>query len=112
MTGSDRAGRVSDIPSNSGDLMVNLESDGVCSGGRQVPGVRMPSWSSFDPEADRKLVRGLNEGDRDALAMLYDTYGERLYDYSMSLAQESKAAADLVHDSFIDAYRSAPRRRD
>jgi RNA polymerase sigma factor (sigma-70 family) len=72
----------------------------------------MPSWSSFDPEADRKLVRGLNEGDRDALAMLYDSYGERLYDYSMSLAQEPKAAADLVHDSFIDAYRRAPRMRD
>lgn len=72
----------------------------------------MPKWSPLDREADRRLVLGLNEGVEDALATLYDTYAERLYDYGLSLVQESKAAADIVHDALVDAGRRAPRMRD
>ncbi|MEU9840800.1 sigma-70 family RNA polymerase sigma factor [Actinomadura sp. NPDC048032] len=72
----------------------------------------MPRLSTSAPTADRKLVKGLNEGDEAALAALYDEYGERLYDYALSMSGDGKAAADIVHDAFIDACRRAPRMRD
>ena len=72
----------------------------------------MSRWSLFDPDADRRLVRGLNEGDEDTLIALYDAYAERLYDYCKSLIGDSKIAADTVHDCLIDACRRAPRMRD
>ena len=72
----------------------------------------MARWSRFAPSADRRLVKGLHDGDEDVIATLYDVYAERLYDYSMALLDDSKAAADVVHDTFIDAVRRAPRMRE
>src|SRR3569833_941124 len=72
----------------------------------------MARWSRFAPDADRRLVKGLHDGDDDVLATLYDVYAERLYDYCMALLDDSRAAADVVHDTFIDAARRAPRMRD
>ncbi len=40
--------------------------------------------------------------------MLYDEYAERLYDYALSMTGDEKVAADIVHDTFIDACRRAP----
>ncbi|MUN41105.1 sigma factor [Actinomadura litoris] len=72
----------------------------------------MPRVSPSEPVADRRLVKGLNEGDEAALAALYDEYGERLYDYALSMTGDEKAASGIVHDTFIDACRRAPRMRD
>ncbi|MDL4816908.1 RNA polymerase sigma factor [Actinomadura opuntiae] len=72
----------------------------------------MPRLSPSEDAPDRKLVQGLNEGDEEALATLYDEYGERLYDYALSMAGDEKVAAGIVHDTFIDAGRRAPRMRD
>ncbi|MFG2088894.1 MULTISPECIES: sigma-70 family RNA polymerase sigma factor [unclassified Spirillospora] len=72
----------------------------------------MPRLSPSSHTADRNLVKGLNEGDEAALAALYDEYGERLYDYALSMSGDAKVAADIVHDTFIDACRRAPRMRD
>ncbi|MFB4304763.1 RNA polymerase sigma factor [Actinomadura sp. GTD37] len=72
----------------------------------------MPRLSTSARSADRELVKGLNEGDEAALAALYDEYAERLYDYALSMSGDRKAAADIVHDTFIDACRRAPRMRD
>jgi DNA-directed RNA polymerase specialized sigma24 family protein len=71
----------------------------------------MSQWSTVDQEADRRLVEGLNEGEDDALAELFDRYAGRLYDYAAAMSQEPKAAADIVHDALIDASRRAPRNR-
>ncbi|TYK50532.1 sigma-70 family RNA polymerase sigma factor [Actinomadura decatromicini] len=83
-------------------------------GGRPmpVPGAWMPRLSPSAHVADRKLVKGLNEGDEAALAALYDEYGERIHDYVLSMSGDEKIAADIVHDTFIDAARRAPRMRD
>jgi len=72
----------------------------------------MARWSRFAPDADRRLVKGLHDGDDDVLATLYDVYAERLYDYCMALLDDSRIAADVVHDTFVDAARRAPRMRD
>ncbi|WP_235828109.1 RNA polymerase sigma factor [Actinomadura rubteroloni] len=42
---------------------------------------------------------------------LYDAYAERLFDYASSLTGDRRAAADVVHDAFVDACRRAPRMR-
>ena len=72
----------------------------------------MPRLSTSARSADRELVKGLNEGDEAALAALYDEYAERLYDYALSMTGDGKTAAEVVHDTFIDASRRAPRMRD
>ncbi|MFA1549721.1 RNA polymerase sigma factor [Actinomadura chokoriensis] len=72
----------------------------------------MPRLSTSARSADRDLVKGLNEGDEAALAALYDEYAERLYDYALSMSGDAKVAADIVHDTFIDACRRAPRMRE
>ena len=72
----------------------------------------MPRLSPSVRTADRNLVKGLNEGDETAFAALYDEYAERLYDYALSMSGDEKVAADIVHDTFIDAGRRAPRMRD
>jgi DNA-directed RNA polymerase specialized sigma24 family protein len=72
----------------------------------------MARWSRFASDADRRLVKGLHDADDDALATLYDVYAERLYDYCMALLDDQRVAADVVHDTFIDAARRAPRMRD
>lgn len=72
----------------------------------------MARWSRFAPDADRRLVKGLHDGDDDVVATLYDVYAERLYDYCMALLDNTRVASDVVHDTFIDASRRAPRMRD
>ncbi len=72
----------------------------------------MAKWSRFAPAADRRLVKALHDGDGEALATLYDVYAERLYDYCVALLGDPKMAADVVHDTFIDAFRRAPRIRE
>ncbi|MFC6884782.1 MULTISPECIES: RNA polymerase sigma factor [Actinomadura] len=72
----------------------------------------MPRWSSEEVAADRRLVQGLNEGDDVALGELYEEYAPHLYDYVSSVTGDVKVTADIVHDTFIDAYRRAPRMRD
>lgn len=71
----------------------------------------MPRWSPPDV-ATRRLVRRLNDGDADALAMLYDAYAERLFDYAAAMTGDVRAADDVVHDALVDAWRRAPRIRD
>lgn len=72
----------------------------------------MAKWSRFAPAADRRLVKGLLDGDDEALATLYDVYAERLYDYCVALIENRDDAADIVHDTFIDAARRTPRMRE
>ncbi|MGK5555227.1 RNA polymerase sigma factor, partial [Actinomadura kijaniata] len=72
----------------------------------------MPRWSPYPAETDRALAVGLTEADGDALGALYDAYAGRLYDYVLSVTGETRPAADIVHDVFIDAARRAPRMRD
>lgn len=72
----------------------------------------MAKWSRFAPAADRRLVKGLLDGDEGALATLYDVYAERLYDYCVALIDDENDAADIVHDAFIDAARRTPRMRE
>src|ERR671914_453981 len=72
----------------------------------------MAKWPRFDPDADRRLVTALSEGNEAPLAALYDIYAERLRDYCGSLVRDQRVATDIVHDTLIDAHRRVRRMRD
>ncbi|ROO90600.1 DNA-directed RNA polymerase specialized sigma24 family protein [Actinocorallia herbida] len=71
----------------------------------------MVRWAGSGSEGGRELVRGFHEEDAGALERAFAVYGEQLYDYGYALAGDPRAAEDIVHDTFVDALRRAPRMR-
>jgi RNA polymerase sigma-70 factor, ECF subfamily len=60
--------------------------------------------------SDRALVSALAEGDQAALAALYDRFHADVYRFVARLAR-TDIAEDLAQQTFLEAYRSAPRFR-
>jgi RNA polymerase sigma-70 factor, ECF subfamily len=65
------------------------------------------SVSRSSSEADAALMRAVAEGDRKALARLYDEYADRLLALARRLLRSPREAEDLVHDVFIEVWRHA-----
>jgi RNA polymerase sigma-70 factor (ECF subfamily) len=67
-----------------------------------------------DAEKDAALVRAMADGDRSALAALYERHSGLLMGLAMRIVRERREAEDLLHDVFLEAYRAAkdfdPRR--
>jgi RNA polymerase sigma factor (sigma-70 family) len=53
--------------------------------------------------SDSELVAGVAEGDRSALAEIYDRYADMLFDFCVGLGCDRDTAADCVHDVFCRA---------
>ena len=60
--------------------------------------------------SDRALVSALGEGDQAALGALYDRFHADVYRFVVRLAR-GDIADDLAQQTFLEAYRSAPRFR-
>jgi len=60
---------------------------------------------SGDPDAE--LVERLARGDRTALGELYDKYSTFLLSLAMRVVKERREAEDLLHDVFLEAWRTA-----
>jgi RNA polymerase sigma-70 factor (ECF subfamily) len=58
-------------------------------------------------EADALLVRGIAEGDRQALARLYDRYAGHMLALGQRILGERREAEDLLHDVFLEVWRQA-----
>ena len=56
---------------------------------------------------DVRLVARIAGGDSGALADLYDRYGGLMVGVALKILPERQAAEDLVHDVFMEAWRSA-----
>jgi RNA polymerase sigma-70 factor, ECF subfamily len=64
--------------------------------------------SDGDPDdGDRALVAAIAEGDRTALANLYDRYVSILLAVGQRMLGNRREAEDLVHDVFLEAWRQA-----
>ncbi|GGS76501.1 sigma-70 family RNA polymerase sigma factor [Nonomuraea spiralis] len=72
----------------------------------------MPGWPTIGRADDQELVEALRRADTDAPATLYDSYGERLYDYALSLIGDREAAADAVHDALVTAQGCVERLKE
>lgn len=60
-----------------------------------------------DAELDAELVASVARGDRDALAALYDRHSGLLLGLAMRIVRDRREAEDLLHDVFLEAWRSA-----
>jgi RNA polymerase sigma-70 factor (ECF subfamily) len=63
--------------------------------------------ASDDAELDAGLVAAMASGDRGALASLYDRHSGVLLGLAMRIVRDRREAEDLLHDVFLEAWRSA-----
>jgi len=64
----------------------------------------VPSWDIVGPRStDADLVRAAAAGDRQAFAVMYDRYANRLHDFCAGMLSDRDAAADCVQDAFVTA---------
>jgi len=68
---------------------------------------RDPELAGDDAELDAALVAAMARGDRDALSRLYDRHASLLLGLALRIVRERRDAEDLLHDVFLEAWRSA-----
>jgi len=62
-------------------------------------------------ENDRLLVQRIVAGDEEAMSLLYQEYGQRLYAYAMRITGDPAAAEEVLQDSLVAAWQNASRFR-
>jgi len=58
---------------------------------------------------DNQLIRQLQEGDLEALGILYDRHSSMVYRTALAITNDTEAAADLLQDVFLRLHRFALR---
>lgn len=71
------------------------------------PGVVARTWRERLDLEDEQLVAQMANGDRSALATLYDRYGNLMLGVALRILPDRQTAEDLVHDVFLEAWRSS-----
>jgi RNA polymerase sigma-70 factor (ECF subfamily) len=61
--------------------------------------------------SDEELLGAAGRGDAEAFATLYDRYGPRIMGFCHRLSGERSTAEDLTQETFLRAWRAAPRWR-
>lgn len=69
--------------------------------------VAMGSDTTDDAELDAELVAAMARGDRDAMAALYERHSGVLLGLAMRIVKNRREAEDLLHDVFLEVWRSA-----
>ncbi len=67
----------------------------------------MFSGEPTDDALDARLVAAMAEGDRDALATLYERHSSLLLGLGIRIVRDRQEAEDLLHDVFLEAFRAA-----
>lgn len=52
---------------------------------------------------DAALVLAARGGDKEAFAAIYDRYADRLHNFIFTIVRDRHEAADILHDTFLDA---------
>src|SRR3954463_8747888 len=60
-----------------------------------------------DDAEDEALVTAMAAGDRAALATLYERHASLLLGLALRIVREKREAEDLLHDVFLEAWRTA-----
>ena len=61
----------------------------------------------MEPDPDVDLVKAVARGDRAALAALYDRYSPIMFALALRIVRERREAEDLLHDVFLEVWRTA-----
>src|SRR5215470_9339159 len=67
----------------------------------------MAAASPPDDAEDEVLVAAMVAGDRAALATLYERHAPALLGLALRIVHERREAEDLLHDVFLEAWRTA-----
>jgi RNA polymerase sigma-70 factor (ECF subfamily) len=59
------------------------------------------------PDPDVEVVKAVARGDRAALAVLYDRYSPIMFALALRIVRERREAEDLLHDVFLEVWRTA-----
>lgn len=68
---------------------------------------RDPGPTGDDAELDAELVAAMARGDRQALSQLYERHAALLLGLALKIVRDRREAEDLLHDVFLEAWRSA-----
>lgn len=60
-----------------------------------------------DAETDQRIIRDIQQGNRDAFAELYDRHNAWLMAVAYRILQNRRDAEDLLHDVFIEIWKKA-----
>lgn len=60
---------------------------------------------TLDREHDAALVQRCRAGDQNAFGELYDAWGQRVFSVAHRIVHDDEAAADIVQDAFLSAWR-------
>jgi RNA polymerase sigma-70 factor (ECF subfamily) len=71
----------------------------------------VPDRFDADSDADSGIVQRLANGDRDAVAELYDRHAGRVLGLAYRIVRNSTDAEDVVQEVFSQAWRTAPSYR-
>ena len=58
---------------------------------------------------DASLLRLIQQGEQDAVAVLYDRYGGIAYGLAFRITANAATAQDVVQDAFVSLWKQAPR---
>jgi RNA polymerase sigma-70 factor (ECF subfamily) len=68
-----------------------------------------PGRTTIDDRDDSSLLRCVQKGDGQALAVLYDRYGGIAYGLAYRIVGDAAGAEDAVQDAFVSMWKQAPR---
>lgn len=57
---------------------------------------------------DKRILRQLQRGDKDALRLVYEKYADTLVSVAVSLVSDIHTAEDCLHDAFVDFAATVP----
>jgi RNA polymerase sigma-70 factor (ECF subfamily) len=63
--------------------------------------------ASAAPDPDVELVHAMAAGNQEALAALYERHSELMLGLAMRIVRNRREAEDLLHDVFLEAWRTA-----
>ena len=72
-----------------------------------IPVAREDLPAGDEAEIDAGLVAAIARGDREALSALYERHSGVLLGLAMRIVRDRREAEDLLHDVFLEAWRSA-----
>lgn len=74
---------------------------------RKAQGVCSMMDAAPNRKDDAQLMRGIQAGNEDALAALYDRYGGLLYTFALRICGQSSQAEEVLQDVFSTVWRAA-----
>ena len=61
------------------------------------------------PCSDRQLIRRIEDGDEEAIGLLFDAYSKVVYSIALCVLGHLEAAEDVLHETFMTLWREPDR---